>query len=104
MLVHRREVVLPARRSATAVRTTSISICWPRRYKSLEDRPGIIVLKDVKRARGVVKKNGGASLIDLGDGVLCCEFHSKMNSLGDDHDSHGAMPASKKPTRISRPW
>jgi len=56
-------------------------------YQALEDRPGITVLKDVKRARGVVKKNGGASLIDIGDGVLCLEFHSKMNSLGDDQIS-----------------
>jgi 3-hydroxyacyl-CoA dehydrogenase len=32
----------------------------------------------------VVKKNPGASLIDLGDGVGCLEFHSKMNSLGGD--------------------
>jgi 3-hydroxyacyl-CoA dehydrogenase len=31
-----------------------------------------------------VKKNAGASLIDVGDGVLCVEFHSKMNSLGED--------------------
>jgi 3-hydroxyacyl-CoA dehydrogenase len=56
-------------------------------YKWLEDRPGAIVLKDVKHAHGVVKKNGGASLIDIGDGVLCLEFHSKMNSLGDDQIS-----------------
>ena len=56
-------------------------------YRSLEERPGIIVLKDVKQAHGVVKKNGGASLIDIGDGVLCLEFHSKMNSLGDDQIS-----------------
>jgi 3-hydroxyacyl-CoA dehydrogenase len=32
----------------------------------------------------VVKKNAGASLIDIGDGVGCIEFHSKMNSLGGD--------------------
>jgi 3-hydroxyacyl-CoA dehydrogenase len=32
----------------------------------------------------VVKKNPGASLVDLGDGVLCVEFHSKMNALGTD--------------------
>jgi 3-hydroxyacyl-CoA dehydrogenase len=50
----------------------------------VEARPGIIVLADLKRARGVVKKNAGASLIDLGDGVLCCEFHGKMNVIGDD--------------------
>jgi 3-hydroxyacyl-CoA dehydrogenase len=53
-------------------------------YREVEPRPGITVLTDLKRARGVVKKNPGASLIDLGDGVLCCEFHSKMNTLGED--------------------
>jgi len=37
-----------------------------------------------KKSNGVVKKNSGASLIDLGDGVACLEFHSKMNSLGSD--------------------
>jgi len=37
-----------------------------------------------KKANGVVKKNAGASLIDLGDGVGCIEFHSKMNALGGD--------------------
>ena len=42
------------------------------------------MLSDVKRARGVVKSNSGASLVDLGDGVLCVEFHSTMNSLGED--------------------
>jgi len=56
-------------------------------YKWLVDRPGVTLLKDVKHAHGVVKKNGGASLIDIGDGVLCLEFHSKMNSLGDDQVS-----------------
>ncbi|HUQ90602.1 MAG TPA: 3-hydroxyacyl-CoA dehydrogenase/enoyl-CoA hydratase family protein [Bryobacteraceae bacterium] len=54
------------------------------RYRILEERPGVIVLSEIKRARGVVKSNAGASLIDLGDGVLCLEFHSKMNSLGED--------------------
>jgi 3-hydroxyacyl-CoA dehydrogenase len=53
-------------------------------YKTIDPRPGITALSDIKRARGVVKTNPGASLIDLGDGVLCCEFHSKMNALGDD--------------------
>ncbi|MCA1563103.1 MAG: 3-hydroxyacyl-CoA dehydrogenase/enoyl-CoA hydratase family protein [Acidobacteria bacterium] len=32
----------------------------------------------------VVRKNAGASLVDLGDGVLCVEFHSKMNAIGGD--------------------
>ena len=54
------------------------------RYAELESRPGILVLSEIKRARGVVKQNAGASLIDLRDGILCLEFHSKMNSLGGD--------------------
>jgi 3-hydroxyacyl-CoA dehydrogenase len=56
-------------------------------YRLLEERPGILELLPVKRARGVVNKNAGASLVDLGDGVLCLEFHSKMNTLGDDQVS-----------------
>ncbi len=32
----------------------------------------------------MIKKNAGASLIDLGDGVACLEFHSKMNTIGAD--------------------
>jgi 3-hydroxyacyl-CoA dehydrogenase len=54
------------------------------RYEKLEERPGVLVLADWKRVRGEVKRNAGASLVDLGDGVLCVEFHSKMNALGDD--------------------
>ncbi|MEO7142627.1 MAG: 3-hydroxyacyl-CoA dehydrogenase/enoyl-CoA hydratase family protein [Bryobacteraceae bacterium] len=53
-------------------------------YALEQERPGILVLTGVKRARGVLKQNAGASLVDLGDGVLCVEFHSKMNSIGDD--------------------
>jgi len=54
------------------------------KYQKLEEQPGIVVFADLKRARGVVKQNAGASLIDVGDGVLCVEFHSKMNALGED--------------------
>jgi 3-hydroxyacyl-CoA dehydrogenase len=36
------------------------------------------------RAKNVVKRNAGASLVDLGDGVLSVEFHSKMNAIGGD--------------------
>jgi 3-hydroxyacyl-CoA dehydrogenase len=53
-------------------------------YAKLETAPGTSCLADIKRANGVVKQNAGASLVDLGDGVLCCEFHSKMNSIGED--------------------
>lgn len=53
-------------------------------YKEIADKPGVIVLKSVKDRTGVIKKNSGASLIDIGDGVACLEFHSKMNSIGSD--------------------
>lgn len=54
------------------------------RYCDQPPRPGILKLSDIKRARGVIKKNAGASLIDLGDGVTCVEAHSKMNAIGED--------------------
>ena len=53
-------------------------------YKEIADKQGVIVLKSVKDRTGVIKKNSAASLIDIGDGVACLEFHSKMNSLGGD--------------------
>ena len=53
-------------------------------YKPLPDRPGVMILKSVKERSGVIKTNPGASLIDIGDGVACLEFHSKMNSIGGD--------------------
>jgi 3-hydroxyacyl-CoA dehydrogenase len=50
----------------------------------LETPPGIIILKSQKEAGREVERNSGASLIDLGDGVVCCEFHAKMNAIGAD--------------------
>ncbi|MFY9742124.1 MAG: 3-hydroxyacyl-CoA dehydrogenase NAD-binding domain-containing protein [Candidatus Sulfotelmatobacter sp.] len=45
---------------------------------------GVRSVTVAKKSNGVVKKNSGASLVDLGDGVACIEFHSKMNTLGSD--------------------
>jgi 3-hydroxyacyl-CoA dehydrogenase len=42
------------------------------------------LLSGAKKSRGIVKTNPGASLVDLGDGVLAVEFHSKMNTVGGD--------------------
>ncbi len=53
-------------------------------YLPLADSPGVIILKSVKERTGIIKKNSGASLIDIGDGVACLEFHSKMNAIGGD--------------------
>lgn len=53
-------------------------------YQPVREQAGVVILKSVKERSGVVKKNAGASLIDLGDGVACLEFHSKMNAIGGD--------------------
>ncbi len=54
------------------------------RYQDLEPRPGVLILRDLKQSSRKLKGNAGASLIDLGDGVLAVEFHSKMNTIGED--------------------
>jgi hypothetical protein len=46
--------------------------------------PGLQLLRSARERSAIVKTNPGASLIDLGDGVLCVEFHSKMNAIGAD--------------------
>ncbi|MET0622119.1 MAG: 3-hydroxyacyl-CoA dehydrogenase NAD-binding domain-containing protein [Pyrinomonadaceae bacterium] len=53
-------------------------------YKPVTEQPGVVVLKSLKDRTGVIKRNAAASLVDLGDGVACLEFHSKMNSIGGD--------------------
>jgi len=52
--------------------------------KKVEEPRGIIILKSLKDAGKEVERNSGASLVDLGDGVVCCEFHAKMNAIGAD--------------------
>ena len=55
-------------------------------------RPGVVppaagdlqLLRSAKERQSIVKQNAGASLVDLGDGVLALEFHSKMNAIGGD--------------------
>lgn len=46
--------------------------------------PDLQLLRSARERSRVVRKNAGASLVDLGDGVLCVEFHSKMNAIGGD--------------------
>lgn len=54
------------------------------KYAAVEVPEGVWSVEVAKKSNGVVKKNSGASLVDLGDGIACIEFHSKMNSLGSD--------------------
>jgi 3-hydroxyacyl-CoA dehydrogenase len=64
------------------------------------DRPGVIDLRAVKERGGLRKKNAGASLVDLGDGVALVEFHSKMNALGADAIGMMAQAAKEAPAHF----
>ncbi len=65
------------------------------KYKPVPQPEGVLILKSLTGAGSTwsprekdrskeIEKNSGASLIDLGDGVVCCEFHAKMNAIGGD--------------------
>jgi len=53
-------------------------------YVEIAEQPQIIVLPALKDKTTVVKSNTGGSLIDMGDGVACLEFHSRSNAIDDD--------------------
>ena len=53
-------------------------------FKPVEAPAGVWSVAAAKKSNYVVKKNAGASLVDLGEGVGCIQFHSKMNALGAD--------------------
>jgi 3-hydroxyacyl-CoA dehydrogenase len=53
-------------------------------YVKVEENPKIILLPSFKDRKKVVKQNPGATLIDMGDGVACIEFHTKMNAIDQD--------------------
>ncbi len=55
--------------------------------------PGLILERQTR-----IKSNPGAALVDVGDGVLCVEFHSKMNTLGEDQLSmlHAGLEETEK--------
>ncbi|MBN2232585.1 MAG: 3-hydroxyacyl-CoA dehydrogenase/enoyl-CoA hydratase family protein [Deltaproteobacteria bacterium] len=50
-------------------------------YRREELKPQIILLPALKARQKLVTGNAGASLIDIGDGVACLEFHTKMNAI-----------------------
>jgi len=54
------------------------------KYRQAEERREIVSLRSLKERGRTVRGNGGASLIDLGDGVACLEFHSPNNAIGGD--------------------
>jgi 3-hydroxyacyl-CoA dehydrogenase len=64
--------------------TTTVFDIGSGAVEKVEEPKGILILKSLKDAGREAERNSGASLIDLGDGVVCCEFHSKMNAIGSD--------------------
>jgi 3-hydroxyacyl-CoA dehydrogenase len=54
------------------------------KYLPVGEAPGVLTLASQKHIRGEVGKNSSVSLVDVGDGIACIEFHSKMNTLGQD--------------------
>jgi len=53
-------------------------------YQPIRRTEGILLLSDIKLQAPAVLNNPSASLWDIGDGVACLEFHSKMNTLDMD--------------------
>ena len=50
-------------------------------YKEVPENPRSVSLAAVKSAGNVVQENESCSLVDLGDGIVCAEFHTKMNTI-----------------------
>lgn len=53
-------------------------------YKGIEEKKEIIDLKALKEQGKTIRSNPGASLIDIGDGIACLEFHSPNQAIGAD--------------------
>ncbi|HRE87625.1 MAG TPA: 3-hydroxyacyl-CoA dehydrogenase/enoyl-CoA hydratase family protein [Myxococcota bacterium] len=53
-------------------------------FAASNEIPGNISLARLKAQGKVVEKNRGATLIDIGDGIACLEFHTKMNTVDAD--------------------
>jgi 3-hydroxyacyl-CoA dehydrogenase len=54
-----------------------------KQYVPVEQSPKALAISDIKRCHATIAENDEASLIDMGDGVMLLEFHSKMNALGE---------------------
>jgi len=50
-------------------------------YHAVPRPEGVLLLADIKRRTAALAKNGSASLWDIGDGVACLEFHTKLNAI-----------------------
>lgn len=71
-------------RKAEAEGTGAVSFVYQGRYKEDVPPPEHISLRGLKERNKAIRSNSGASLIDIGDGVACLEFHSPNNAIGAD--------------------
>ena len=53
-------------------------------FRDVPRAPDHLDLALLRKAGREVERNAGASVLDLGDGVFCLEFHTKMNAIGGD--------------------
>ncbi|HVZ87967.1 MAG TPA: 3-hydroxyacyl-CoA dehydrogenase/enoyl-CoA hydratase family protein [Polyangia bacterium] len=53
-------------------------------FTPIAENPRALSLDAVRAAGGELERNGSASLLDLGDGVFCLEYHAKMNAIDPD--------------------
>jgi len=53
-------------------------------YIDVPRADGCLLLEDIKLSSQAIKKNGSASLWDIGDGVICLEVHTKLNTIDTD--------------------
>ena len=53
-------------------------------YRPITRPEGVLLLSDIKHTGKPLTRNGSASLWDIGDGVACLEFHTKMNALDNE--------------------
>ncbi|UFS70025.1 3-hydroxyacyl-CoA dehydrogenase/enoyl-CoA hydratase family protein [Geomonas sp. RF6] len=53
-------------------------------FRPVPTTPERVSLTVLKRSGGEIERSSGASIVDLGDGIFCLEFHSKMNTIGPD--------------------
>lgn len=85
-LLQSRQPFYQAENGRAMYRDISGSYCAIPRAKDL------ILLADCKLQKPPVLQNASASLWDIGDGIVCLEFHSKMNTL--DMDSIALLEQS----------
>lgn len=77
------EEMLASGRTSFYARVEGDPTYWGGLVKPVPDSAEHLMLADIRAHGGEVDGNASASLLDLGDGVLCLEFHSKMNALDD---------------------